>query len=96
MDEDGGTRDRLIHGYCGIDLEIVWETATRFIPELKPHIAHVLAVENPTGEARCPCRVFSRIWYGKDRLPVRSQARSETELGIRFLLAQIMYPAASG
>ena len=47
-----GMRDRLIHGYFGIDLEIVWETATRFIPELKPHIAHVLEGENPKGEAK--------------------------------------------
>lgn len=46
-----GMRDRLIHGYLGSDLEIVWETATRLIPELKPQIAHVLEVENPKGEA---------------------------------------------
>jgi uncharacterized protein with HEPN domain len=42
-----GMRDRLIHGYFGIDLEIVWETATRFIPELKPQIAQVLREETP-------------------------------------------------
>jgi len=47
-----GMLDRLIHGYFGIDLKIVWETVTRFIPELKPHIAHVLEVENPKGEAK--------------------------------------------
>jgi uncharacterized protein with HEPN domain len=37
-----GMRDHLIHGYFGIDLEIVWETATRFIPELRPQIEQVL------------------------------------------------------
>jgi uncharacterized protein with HEPN domain len=41
-----GMRDKLIHGYCGIDLEIVWKTATRFIPELRPLIAQVLTEES--------------------------------------------------
>ena len=40
-----GMRDRLIHGYFGVDLEIVWETAIRLVPELKPRIAAVLEAE---------------------------------------------------
>lgn len=40
-----GMRDRLIHGYFGVDLEIVWETATRLVPELKPQIVAVLEAE---------------------------------------------------
>lgn len=29
-----GMRDRLIHGYFGVDYEIVWEVATRKAPQL--------------------------------------------------------------
>jgi uncharacterized protein with HEPN domain len=39
-------RDKLIHGYFGVDLEIVWKTATGFIPELRPLIAQVLREES--------------------------------------------------
>jgi uncharacterized protein with HEPN domain len=41
-----GMRDKLIHGYFGVDLEIVWKTATRFIPELRPLIAQALREES--------------------------------------------------
>jgi len=41
-----GMRDRLIHGYFGVDVEIVWETATRLIPELRPRLAQVLEEES--------------------------------------------------
>lgn len=41
-----GMRDRVIHGYRGVDLAIVWETATRTIPELIPRIARVLSDES--------------------------------------------------
>ena len=40
-----GMRDKLIHGYFGLDLEIVWETATRFVPEYRPLIAQALSEE---------------------------------------------------
>ena len=29
-----GMRDRLIHGYYDVDLDVVWETATEDLPEL--------------------------------------------------------------
>jgi uncharacterized protein with HEPN domain len=29
-----GMRDKLIHGYATVDLEIVWTTATENIPQL--------------------------------------------------------------
>jgi uncharacterized protein with HEPN domain len=38
-------RDKLIHGYFGVDLEIVWTTATRLIPELRPLITQALREE---------------------------------------------------
>lgn len=40
-----GMRDRLIHGYFGVDFEIVWETAMRLVPELRPQIVAVLEAE---------------------------------------------------
>lgn len=30
-----GMRDRLIHDYMGVNLELVWETVTQKLPELK-------------------------------------------------------------
>lgn len=36
------TRNKLIHNYEGIDLDIVWETATISIPDLKPKIDAIL------------------------------------------------------
>jgi uncharacterized protein with HEPN domain len=40
-----GMRDKLIHGYFGVDLEIVWETATQLIPTLKPLLTKALEGE---------------------------------------------------
>jgi uncharacterized protein with HEPN domain len=37
-----GMRDRLIHGYFGVDVDLVWEVATIRIPRLKPRIASIL------------------------------------------------------
>jgi uncharacterized protein with HEPN domain len=30
-----GMRDRLIHGYFGVDYELVWEVATQKVPDLR-------------------------------------------------------------
>jgi len=38
----GGMRDRLIHEYFGIDLEILWTVASRDIKGLKPEIRRIL------------------------------------------------------
>ncbi len=37
-----GTRNRLIHEYFGVDLEIVWQTVTRDLPALKDMIKNLL------------------------------------------------------
>lgn len=37
-----GMRDKLIHFYFGVDMEIVWETVKVRIPELEPLIEDVL------------------------------------------------------
>lgn len=38
-----GMRDKLIHFYFGVDLEIVWETVKVRIPKLEPLIEDVLS-----------------------------------------------------
>jgi uncharacterized protein with HEPN domain len=40
-----GMRDRLIHGYFGVDNEIVWKTATEFAPEIRSEIEGILERE---------------------------------------------------
>lgn len=40
-----GMRDRLIHGYFGVDYEIVWDVATEKAPELAEHIRAILDSE---------------------------------------------------
>ncbi len=37
-----GMRDKLIHEYHGVDLEIVWEVIKRELPPLKPQLEIVL------------------------------------------------------
>ncbi|MGB9717670.1 MAG: DUF86 domain-containing protein [Thermoproteota archaeon] len=37
-----GMRDKLIHEYFGIDIEILWKTATEDIPPLKKPIQNIL------------------------------------------------------
>ncbi|MEM2364824.1 MAG: HepT-like ribonuclease domain-containing protein [Candidatus Bathyarchaeia archaeon] len=37
-----GMRDKLIHEYFGVDLELIWETIERELPELKGEILKIL------------------------------------------------------
>ena len=37
-----GMRDKLIHKYFGVDLELVWETIKRDLPQFKDQISGVL------------------------------------------------------
>lgn len=37
-----GMRDKLIHEYFGVDLEIVWQVIHKDLPPLKPHLEKVL------------------------------------------------------
>jgi uncharacterized protein with HEPN domain len=37
-----GMRDRLIHNYFGVDLELVWDVVLRRVPELRAQIAAIL------------------------------------------------------
>ena len=40
-----GMRDKLIHGYFGVDLGAVWDTATKDIPSLKVKLQVILKKE---------------------------------------------------
>lgn len=37
-----GMRDRLIHGYFGVDLELVWDVVTVRVPELRRSLRQLL------------------------------------------------------
>ena len=37
-----GMRDRIIHGYDNVDLEIVWDVVKQDIPRIKPQIEQIL------------------------------------------------------
>ncbi|PQJ26777.1 hypothetical protein BSZ35_17775 [Salinibacter sp. 10B] len=41
-----GMRDQLIHGYFGVDYEIVWEVATEKAPVLREEIGAILEKED--------------------------------------------------
>ena len=43
-----GMRDRLIHGYFGIDYEIVWDVITNIIPDLRGSIERLIQSETNT------------------------------------------------
>jgi len=45
-----GMRDRIIHGYDDVDLEIVWDVVKRDIPQIKPKIEGIL--EDYEGKSR--------------------------------------------
>ncbi len=44
-----GIRDKLIHEYFGIKLEVVWNTVEKDLPELKILIAKMIEDTNPEG-----------------------------------------------
>ena len=37
--------DKLIHGYFGVDLGAVWDTATKDIPPLREKLREILKIE---------------------------------------------------
>jgi len=43
--EMAGMRDKLIHEYFGVSLEVVWKTAIEDLPQLRPLIDQVLRAE---------------------------------------------------
>ena len=43
--EIAGMRDKLIHAYFGVNLEVVWKTVIQDIPHLKPLVLEVINEE---------------------------------------------------
>ncbi|TAK30793.1 MAG: DUF86 domain-containing protein [Chloroflexota bacterium] len=43
-----GMRDRLIHGYFGVDLEVVWKAVQEDLPTLKPKLEQLLTETQET------------------------------------------------
>jgi uncharacterized protein with HEPN domain len=41
-----GMRDKLIHGYFGVNLNLVWETVKKNLPDLKKQISKMLKDES--------------------------------------------------
>jgi len=41
--EISGMRDKLVHDYSGVNLTIVWKTATEDLPEIEPIILELLS-----------------------------------------------------
>lgn len=37
-----GMRNRLVHDYLGVDLDIVWETVNNFVPILRKQVEEIL------------------------------------------------------
>lgn len=44
-----GMRNRLIHGYFDVNLDVVWETVRRDIPGLLSALNQILGAESPRG-----------------------------------------------
>jgi uncharacterized protein with HEPN domain len=41
-----GMRDRLIHDYFGVDLDLVWDVVSNKIPPLRLAIEHIIEIES--------------------------------------------------
>ena len=50
--EMAATRDKLIHGYIGVDLKVIWQTLEADLPPLKARMVRILSeatgAESPT------------------------------------------------
>jgi uncharacterized protein with HEPN domain len=46
-----GMRDRLIHGYFGVDYDIVWDVVATKVPALYAEVTRILAIEFPPDDA---------------------------------------------
>jgi len=38
-----GTRDKLIHGYFSVNLDVVWNVVVQELPSLKQHVRRILS-----------------------------------------------------
>jgi uncharacterized protein with HEPN domain len=37
-------RDKIVHHYFRLKLDVIWQTATQDVPKLKPQIAEILKI----------------------------------------------------
>ncbi len=42
-DQIAGLRNRIVHDYFGLDLEIVWQVLQTSLPELRQHLRNIRA-----------------------------------------------------
>lgn len=47
--EMAATRDKLIHGYIGADLEVIWHTLKADLPAVKAHMTRILSEATGAG-----------------------------------------------
>lgn len=45
--EIAGMRNRLIHGYMNVNLQIVWDTVVQVLPDFLPKVKDILSELNP-------------------------------------------------
>ena len=45
----GRMRDKLIHHYFGVDLDLIWEVVARDVPALRQEVEAILAEPDPPG-----------------------------------------------
>lgn len=45
--EMAGIRDKLIHDYFGVNMEVVWKTVKQDLPDLRPQIKKVIKENSP-------------------------------------------------
>jgi uncharacterized protein with HEPN domain len=50
MARDGTERDKLIHHYFGVDLNVVWKTVTEDVPALIPLVEKAVSTERASGK----------------------------------------------
>ena len=44
-----GLRNRIVHGYSGVNMQIVWDTVSKDIPQLHSEFAAILKKAEQTG-----------------------------------------------
>jgi uncharacterized protein with HEPN domain len=51
-----GMRDKLIHGYFGVNLEVIWKTVKERLPKVKPLVEEVLAEAKEETKQKKHCK----------------------------------------
>lgn len=73
--EMAGMRDKLIHGYATVDLEIVWHTVAEEIPRLRPKLESLASDLEDRTIVDDRVRYSTRTCWTRDRAHVRERPR---------------------